>query len=142
MKNQILLVANENDVVESFPVTLTLAGHEVALAHSGLLAIKQARDTWPDLIIIDATLPDMDGATAMEILHRLPSTGSIPTLLLKPRPHRLMPPALQADGIRAGLVRPLNHGEMLAQVGNALALCRSLDLEKRDLERELAHACA
>ena len=43
MKNQILLVANENDVVESFPVTLTLAGHEVALAHSGLLAIKQAR---------------------------------------------------------------------------------------------------
>lgn len=141
MKNQILLVANESDVVDSFPVTLALVGHEVALARTALQGIKQARDTWPDLIIVDATLTDMDGATAVEILHRLPSTGSIPTLLLKPRPHRLMPAVLRADGIRAGLVRPLDSGELLVQVADALALCRNLDLEKREMERELSVAC-
>jgi response regulator RpfG family c-di-GMP phosphodiesterase len=129
MKKQILLVAHENDVLESFPVTLTLAGHDVLLAHGGLQAIKQARNVSPDAIVLDATLPDMDGSTLKDILHRLPSTARIPTLLLKPRPHRLMPLALQADGIRAGVIQPLNAGELLRQLGDALALCREMQLE-------------
>lgn len=138
MKKQILLVANESDVLESFPVTLTLAGHQVKLAHGGLQAIKQARDTWPDLIVLDTILPDMDGSTAMEILHRLPSTSSIPTLLLKPRPHRLMPLSLQDERIRAGVIQPLNPGELLLQVADVLAECQHVDLEQRDMERAMA----
>lgn len=123
-------MAHENDVLESFPVTLTLAGHDVLLAHAGLQAIKQARNVSPDVIVLDATLPDMDGSTVKEILQRLPSTARIPTLLLKPRPHRLMPLSLQADGIRAGLIQPLNSGELLRQVGDALMLCRDMRLEE------------
>jgi CheY-like chemotaxis protein len=128
MNKRILLVAYENDVLESFPVTLRLAGHRVVLAHGGLQAIKQARAMSPDLIVLDATLPDMDGPTVLEILHRLPSTAGIPTLLLKPRAHRLMPRPLQIAGTRAGLTQPLNPGELLRQVGNTLAQCRMLDL--------------
>ena len=134
MKKQILLVAHENDVLESFPVTLTLAGHDVLLAHAGLQAIKQARNVSPDVIVLDATLPDMDGSTVKDILQRLPSTARIPTLLLKPRPHRLMPVSLQIDGIRAGLIQPLDSGELLRQVGDALALCRELQLEEEMAE--------
>ena len=137
MKKQILLAAHESDVLESFPVTLTLAGHQVIVADSGLLAIKQARNASPDVIVLDANLPDMDGSTIMEILHRLPSTSSIPTLLLKPRPHRLMPMALQAEGIRTGLIQPLDPSELLRQVGEALALCHQLELEAQ-MEEEMA----
>lgn len=137
MKKQILLVANEADVLESFPVTLTLAGHQVKLAHAGLQAIKDARNTLPDLILVDATLPDMDGSTAMDILRRLPSTAGIPTLLLKPRPHRLMPMSLQGDAIRAGVMQPLNPGAMLAQVAEALALCEQMQMQMQE-EEELA----
>jgi response regulator RpfG family c-di-GMP phosphodiesterase len=129
MKKQILLVAHEEDVLESFPATLTQAGHDVSLAHAGLQAIKHARNVSPDVIVLDATLPDMDGSTVKEILHRLPSTSRIPTLLLKPRPHRLMPLPLQADGIRAGAMQPLDSGELLRQVDDALALCRELQLQ-------------
>jgi PleD family two-component response regulator len=129
MKTKILLAAHENDILESLPAALTLAGHDVVLAHAGLQAIKQARNVSPDVIVLDATLPDMDGATVKEILHRLPSTTGIPTLLLKPRPHPLMPLSLQADGIRAGLIQPLDPGELLRQVADALALCRDLQLE-------------
>jgi response regulator RpfG family c-di-GMP phosphodiesterase len=129
MKKQILLVAHEHDILDSFPVTLTLAGHDVLLANGGLQGIKQARNASPDVIVLDATLPDMDGSTIREILQRLPSTASIPTLLLKPRPHRLMPLALQADGIRAGLIQPLNSTDLLRQVRDALTLCQCRDLQ-------------
>jgi DNA-binding response OmpR family regulator len=129
MKKRILLVAHEDDVLASFPVALTRAGHDVALAHAGLQAIKHARNLSPDVIVLDATLPDMDGSTAKEILQRLPSTARIPTLLLKPRPHHLMPMPLQAEGIRAGLTQPLNPGALLRQVEDALARCRELELE-------------
>jgi len=129
MKKQILLVAQEDDLLESFPVTLQMAGHDVFLAHSGLQAIKQARNVSPDVIVLDATLPDMDGSTAREILQRLPSTHHIPSLLLKPRPHHLMPLDLQTQGIRAGLMQPLNPAELLRQVNETLALCRQQQLE-------------
>lgn len=120
-------MASENDVLESFPVTLTHAGHNVLLAHAGLQGIKQARDLAPDLIVLDAALPDMDGSTVQGILHRLPSTCAIPTLLLKPRAHRLMPQRLKIRGARAGCLQLLNPGDLLLQVGNTLELCHSLD---------------
>jgi response regulator RpfG family c-di-GMP phosphodiesterase len=111
----------------------------VLLSHGGLQAIKQARNALPDVIVLDATLPDMDGATVKEILQRLPSTARIPTLLLKPRPHCLMPVALQAEGIRAGLIQPLDSGELLRQVGEALELCREMqEAEMAEFAEEFA----
>jgi CheY-like chemotaxis protein len=126
---KILLVAFENDVLESFPVTLKTAGHDVALAYGGLEAIRQARSTWPDLIVMDATLPDMDGTTLMEILHRLPSTADIPTILLKPRAHKLMPASLKNGGVFGGTVQSLNPADFLQQVGDVLAQSRQAELE-------------
>jgi DNA-binding response OmpR family regulator len=136
MTKRILLVASERDVLESFPVTLTYAGHKVVLARGGLQAINTARDVSPDLIVVDSALPDMDGPTVQGILHRLPSTASIPTLLLKPRAHRLMPLSLQARGVRAGFTHPLNPGELLRQVGATLELCRHLDRTQAEASQE------
>ena len=136
MKKRILVVADESDILKSFPATLTLAGHEVDLAHSGLDGIKSARAAWPDLIVVDATLPDMDGSTVIEILNRLPSTMGISTLLLKPRPHRLMPLPLQTVGIRSGLIQPLDSGELLRQVGETLDLCREPSLFDMEMSEE------
>jgi two-component system alkaline phosphatase synthesis response regulator PhoP len=127
MNKSILLVASEHDVLESFPVTLRHAGHNVLLARGGLQGIKQARDLAPDLIVLDSALPDMDGETVRGILNRLPSTAHIPTLLLRPRAHKLMPLSLQACGARCGLMQPLNPGQLLRQVGTTLEMVRDLE---------------
>jgi DNA-binding response OmpR family regulator len=137
MNKRILLVAYENDVLQSFPVTLRLAGHRVVLAHGGLQAIQQARDASPDLIVLDATLPDLDGSTVQGILSRLPSTSGIPTLLLKPRAHKLMPLSVQFAGMRAGVTQPLSPGDLLRQVGNTLAQCRRLDSQLQRVEESV-----
>jgi CheY-like chemotaxis protein len=116
MRKRILLVASETDVIQSVPVTLRLAGHRVALAKCGLQAIKQARTLLPDLVLVDSLLPDMDGATVVDILRRLPSTWDVRTMLFKPRWVR------QSAG-KEGQLEP--QTELLVQVGEALALCQA-----------------
>jgi CheY-like chemotaxis protein len=117
MNKRILLVAMESDIVQSVPITLRLAGHRVFMADCGLDAIKQARRWLPDLILIDAILPDMDGSTVADILRRLPSTGELRTMLLKPRQPQHSP-------VGELECTPLNSSELLAQVAMALALCQ------------------
>jgi CheY-like chemotaxis protein len=116
MKKRILLVAVENDIVHSVPITLKLAGHNVEMAGCGLEAIKRARSLLPDLVLVDSILPDMDGATVVDILRRLPSTGELRTMLFKPRQRQH---SVGTEAERA----PLNSSDVLAQVALALALC-------------------
>jgi hypothetical protein len=119
MQKRILVVAHAADVVEAIPITLELAGHKVALADCGLEAILWADRLRPDLILVDATLPDMNGLTIIGILQCLPSTAALATILLKPRWHNSSAPS------RPG--RPengsLNSSALLRQVGFALTLC-------------------
>ena len=85
MVKRILVVAHAADAAESIPITLELAGHKVELADCGLDAILWAEKLLPDLILVDASLPDMDGSTIIGILQRLPCTAALETILLKPR---------------------------------------------------------
>jgi hypothetical protein len=51
-----------------------------------------------------------------------------------------MPLGLQAEGIRAGLLQPLDTTDLLRQVGEALALCDELRLQAELDETETAYA--
>jgi DNA-binding response OmpR family regulator len=125
MRKRILFVASESDIVQSFPVTLRLAGHRVFVTDCGLGAIKQARTILPDLVLVDAMLPDMDGSTVIDILRRLPSTSELRTMLFKER----------------GAPRePVNSSELLVQVAEALALCQEpMDRLGQDMESSEMH---
>jgi len=106
MKRTVLLASARMDVLETLPITLKLAGLKVVVVESGLDAIRKARSGWPELIILDLTLPDMDGSTAADILRRLPSTATIPTVLLR------------------GAETSFSGAELLHQIGQALSLCQ------------------
>jgi hypothetical protein len=121
MSKLILLVAHEADVVQSIPITLRLAGHRVLLAGTGLEAIKHAGNLLPDLILADTALPDMDGPTVIDIMRRLPSTETVPSMVIQPR--------LPASPGQSGEPQygRLNSSALLQQVAVALAACRTKD---------------
>jgi two-component system alkaline phosphatase synthesis response regulator PhoP len=85
MKSRLLLVACATDLLPSLSTNLSATGCRVRFATSGLELLKKARRQLPDLIVLDATLPDMDVTTVCEILSRLPSTAAVPRLLLAER---------------------------------------------------------
>lgn len=57
------------------------AGVELRLAEDGAEALEQLRDWSPDVLVLDAHLPGMDGFELLEMLRRQPGLGSVPAFM-------------------------------------------------------------
>jgi CheY-like chemotaxis protein len=59
---RVLVVEDNEDAAESMAMMLELGGHEVAVAHTGVAGVEQARGFQPTLVLCDIGLPGgMDG---------------------------------------------------------------------------------
>jgi PAS domain S-box-containing protein len=68
-----VLVADDNrDAADSLAMLLTLAHHEVRVAHSGLGAITAARAFRPDVALLDIGMPELDGYDVARALRQEP----------------------------------------------------------------------
>jgi CheY-like chemotaxis protein len=61
---------------------LARRGYEIVVAADGVQGIEAARSQRPDLILMDLSLPEMDGWTAMRILKSEAATRDIPVVAL------------------------------------------------------------
>lgn len=69
MKKRVLIVDDAEFMRMSMKKTLTENGFEVAgEAEDGHGAIEKYRECLPDLVIMDVTMPDMDGLEALKII--------------------------------------------------------------------------
>lgn len=77
-KGNILVVEDNMDNFELVRFVLEQAGYDVLLAMNGREGVSAARLQKPDLILMDLSMPEMDGWTAAEKLKEDPVTRSIP----------------------------------------------------------------
>jgi two-component system, OmpR family, alkaline phosphatase synthesis response regulator PhoP len=82
MKNKILVVDDNLELLHMLRMAFRAAGFSVATAKNGIEALKKARSLAPDLILLDLVLPEMDGFAVCETLRKCPDTKSIPIILL------------------------------------------------------------
>jgi two-component system phosphate regulon response regulator PhoB len=82
MKPKVLIVDDEPDVVELVEFNLRSAGYDVVSANDGAEALRKARTSQPDLILLDVMLPELDGMEVCKILRRDPATASVPIIML------------------------------------------------------------
>ena len=61
---------------------LTGAGYTVHTAHNGETGLRAARETIPDLIVLDLVLPTISGLDVIKALKRDATTKSIPVVVL------------------------------------------------------------
>jgi two-component system, cell cycle response regulator DivK len=81
-KGHILVVEDNIDNYELVRFILERAGYDVFLAMNGRDGVAAARLQKPDLILMDLTMPEMDGWLAAERLKADESTKSIPLYAL------------------------------------------------------------
>jgi CheY-like chemotaxis protein len=82
----ILHVEDDADIREITKLALeALGGLSVAQVESGGQAISQAPVVQPDLLLLDMTLPDMDGVQTMHALRALSGFEDIPAIFMTAR---------------------------------------------------------
>ena len=80
MRKSVLIVEDDPDIVTLVTLYLKQDGHKVMTASTGSQGLRLARESKPDLIILDLMLPRLDG---MEICRVLRDEGSrVPIIML------------------------------------------------------------
>ena len=85
MKSRILVVDDEPDVLDLVTYNLGQAGFQTDTAADGAEALRKARSTAPDLILLDLMLPELDGLEVCKLLRRDSKTSAIPIIMLTAR---------------------------------------------------------
>src|SRR5256886_14115177 len=68
-RRRILVVDDDVDAAEALGELLRDCGHDVATAHDGPQALDRARVDRPEVVLLDITMPEMDGD---EVSKRMP----------------------------------------------------------------------
>ena len=74
---RVLVVDDEPDVLDLVTYNLGQAGFKTETATDGAEALRKARATSPDLIILDLMLPELDGLDVCKLLRGDPKTSAI-----------------------------------------------------------------
>ncbi len=85
MAKQILLVDDERDLVFYTKLVLEEKGYEVTEAYDGQQALDILEDFRPDLILLDVTMPKLNGWDVLKQIQEDPETADIPVLMLTAR---------------------------------------------------------
>ena len=78
----ILVIDDEEAVTGVIDAVLSKAGYRVHVARDGVQGVDLANRVKPDLIIMDITMPGMDGYEATERLKQIPALANIPIIFL------------------------------------------------------------
>lgn len=79
---KILVVDDEENELLLLDLILSKAGHSVTTSDNGKEALFLAKSICPDLVIVDLSMPDMDGGQVAEELKLQPETRDVPVLFL------------------------------------------------------------
>jgi DNA-binding response OmpR family regulator len=113
MAQTVLVVDDEPEIVKLVRAYLEAAGYRVVTAKDGREALLVTRHEKPDLIILDLTMPEMDG---LEFTRRLRQEKNTPVIMLTARVEetdRIIGLELGADDY---VTKPFSPREIVARV--------------------------
>ena len=112
----VLLVEDNEDNRIIYSTVLRHVGYDVVEAEDGARAIELARSARPDLILMDISIPQIDGWEATRILRKDPLTRGIPIIALTA--HALPDDREKAAqvGFTAYLAKPVEPRAVVAEV--------------------------
>ena len=89
MKKKILIIEDYNNIVEILTMRLSSMGYTVISANDGQEGLTLARKEKPDLIVLDVTLPKMNGYKISRLLKFDSKYKDIPIIMLTARETKL-----------------------------------------------------
>jgi DNA-binding response OmpR family regulator len=118
---RVLIAEDEPNIVISLEFLLNGAGYAVSVARDGSEALRMARSLRPDLVVLDAMLPSVDGFEVCRRLRQEPGPRRPRILMLTARGRGSEIEKGMAAGADAYMTKPFSTKDLLAAIGSLLA---------------------
>jgi CheY-like chemotaxis protein len=116
----ILIAEDFEDARDLYKDYLEFSGFTVETAANGREAIELARSLQPDLILMDASMPVLDGWQATRELKANPATSHIPVLALTAHAFDDARQEARSSGCDGFVTKPCLPDDLVAQIRAAL----------------------
>lgn len=117
MRRKILIVEDEAAIAQGIAFNLRQEGFDAFVAPDGQTAQRVLRQEYPDLVLLDLMLPDVDGVSFCRALR---AESDVPILMVTARGEE----SDKIMGLEAGaddyITKPFSIGEMIARIKAAL----------------------
>jgi two-component system, cell cycle response regulator DivK len=119
-RRKILVVEDYTDAREMYVDFLEHEGFDVVTATNGREAVESARAQHPDLILMDLSLPLVDGCAATRILKAARETRDIPVLAVTGHVMGNMPAEAADSGVTEVVAKPCPPYDLLSKIRRVL----------------------
>lgn len=117
---RILVVDDDPVILKLLQLNFEMEGFEVTTAQDGAAGLERARETIPDVVLLDVMMPRMTGHEVTSALRSDPRTSTIPIVILSAKAQS----GDLEEGMRHGaddyVTKPFDPFELIARVNAVL----------------------
>jgi len=121
MAKRVLLAEDDPNIVVSLTFLLERAGYTVAAETNGRAVLETVIKNPPDVMVLDAMLPELDGFEILRKLRADPRAASLPVLMLTAKGQRVDRENAIACGADRFMTKPFANAEVVAAVNELAA---------------------
>ncbi len=125
-KVKILIVDDELDFVQQLQDRIEKCDYEVITACNGVEGLKKARKEKPEVILLDVTMPVMDGHEMLEALRKQPSGDFSSVIMLTARSQVYDFARASTCGVDDYIVKPFDMSELQKKIRDVVESRKSV----------------
>ena len=118
---KILIVDDSPTEVHVMQTILEKNGHEVVVAVTGEEGVIVAKETMPDLVLMDVVMPGINGFQATRQLSKQDETANIPVIIVTTKDQETDKVWAMRQGAKDYLVKPVNEKALIEHVNMVLS---------------------
>lgn len=117
---KVLFVDDEEDLLETGKMFLEEVGYEVDTAKDGLEAMEKVYENRYDLILLDITIPEMDGYQVLRMIKNEPSYKDVPVILVTAKTFKADKFRGMETGANDYITKPYSPADLISVVNSFL----------------------
>lgn len=129
----LVLVVEDNPEMNLFICRTLATEYTIATAFDGREGLEKALRLSPDLILSDIMMPQISGEQMVRELRKYPKINTIPIVVLSAKADDDLRVRMLRNGAQDYLMKPYSSEELLARVGNLIAMKRVREVLQQEL---------
>ena len=117
---RVLIVDDSPTETHRMTTILDKHGHEVITADSGEAGVAKAKETLPDVVLMDIVMPGINGFQATRQLSKNASTSHIPVIIVTTKDQETDRLWGQRQGAKGYLTKPIEDSALLNTISDVL----------------------